>query len=55
MKAEILFSEVCNLYGDLQNIYYKSETTLPYKAELEQENGFLLGGDTNDIAVENGL
>ena len=22
MKAEILFSEVCNLYGDLQNIYY---------------------------------
>ena len=22
MKAEILFPEVCNLYGDLQNIYY---------------------------------
>ena len=29
----------------LDNIYYKSETTLPYKAELGQENGFLLGGD----------
>lgn len=45
-----------NVMGDeIQNIYYKSETTLPYKAELEQENCFLLGGDTNDIAVENGL
>lgn len=45
-----------NVMGnEIQNIYYKSETTLPYKAELEQENCFLLGGDTNDIAVENGL
>ena len=45
-----------NVMGnEIQNIYYKSETTLPYKAELEQENCFLLGGDTNDIAVEKGL
>lgn len=45
-----------NVMGnEIRNIYYKSETTLPYKAELEQENCFLLGGDTNDIAVENGL
>lgn len=42
--------------GDsLQSIFYKSETTLPFKAELGQENGFLLGGDTNDVAMENGL
>ncbi len=40
---------------DIQNIYYKSETTLPYKADIEQENGFLLGGDANDIAIENGM
>lgn len=40
---------------ELENIFYKSETTLPFKAELGQENGFLLGGDTNDIAIENGL
>lgn len=39
----------------LQNIFYKSETTLPFKAELGQENGFLLGGNTDDIAIENGL
>lgn len=43
------------LGDEIENIYYKSETTLPYKAELGQENGFLLGGDTNDIAIENGL
>ncbi len=42
--------------GDkIENIFYKSETTLPYKAELGQENGFLIGGGADDIAVENGL
>ena len=39
----------------LQNIYYKSETTLPYKADLGQENGFILGQTPEDIATENGL
>ena len=40
----------------IQNIYYKSETTLPYKADLEStENGFLLGGSTENVAMENGL
>lgn len=44
------------LVGDaLQNIYYKSETTLPYKADLNSENGYLLGQDVDDIALENGL
>lgn len=43
--------------GDtVRNIYYKSETTLPYKADLEStENGFLLGGSTENVAMENGL
>ena len=40
---------------ELQNIYYKSETTLPYKADLNSENGYLLGQDVDDIALENGL
>ena len=39
----------------LENIFYKSETTLPFKAELGQENGFLLGGSPENVAVENGL
>ena len=41
MKVEILFPEVCNLYGDLQNVYYLrrccpavsyTHLTLPTKA-----------------------
>lgn len=37
------------------SIYYKSETTLPFKADLHQENGFLLGESVKNIALENGL
>lgn len=39
----------------MKHVYYKSETTLPFKAELEQENDFIHGGTDNDIAIENGL
>lgn len=43
--------------GDkLKNVYYKSETTLPYKANLGAENEYLYKGDSvNEIALENGL
>ena len=41
--------------GVVENIFYKSETTLPFKAELDSENGFLMGGSTEDVAMENGL
>lgn len=41
--------------GLIENIYYKSETTLPFKAELGQENGFIFGGSKEDVALENGL
>lgn len=44
------------IIGDtLQNIYYKSEATLPYKANLGSEDGYLFGGEVEDIATENGL
>ncbi len=39
----------------LENIYYKSETTLPFKADLDNESGYLLGNEAEDIAMENGL
>lgn len=41
--------------GAVENIYYKSETTLPYKANIGPENGFIRGGSPENIAVENGL
>lgn len=45
-----------NVMGDaLQNIYYKSETTLPLKAELKEESYFLLGNTQENIATEYGL
>ena len=37
------------------NVYYKSDTTLPHKAALGQENVFLVGGDERNTAIENGL
>lgn len=41
--------------GRVENVFYKSETTLPFKAELGQENGFLYGSTDDNTAVENGL
>ena len=42
--------------GDVvRNIYYKSETTLPFKADLGPENGFIKGGSSENIAMEYGL
>lgn len=50
--------------GRIENIYYKSETTLPFKADIGQneaeeadglKNGFLYGGSDENTAIENGL
>jgi len=41
---------------NLKHIYYKSEGTLPFKADLGAQDGYLWGGEDNDaIALENGL
>ena len=36
----------------IDNVYYKSETTLPF---MEPENGFLIGSSNDNIGIENGL
>lgn len=41
--------------GRIKNIYYKSETTLPFKADVEHENEFIYGNMVDDVTVENGL
>ena len=41
--------------GQIEAVYYKSETTLPYKADLQQENGFIIGHSDDHTALENGL
>lgn len=50
----------------IENVYYKSETTLPFKADITSaeaapdeadglKNGFLYGGSDENTAIENGL
>lgn len=65
MQAHSVGMHVCRLEiasalqkvmaGIIDNIYYKSETTLPYKANLGQEDGYIVGGGEECIALENGL
>ena len=39
----------------IKNVYYKSETTLPYKAQLDPQNDYIIGSFETNIAIENGL
>ncbi len=41
--------------ASIQNVYYKSETTLPYKAHLDPQNDYIIGSYNGDTAIENGL
>ncbi len=53
---EQLAELIVELVESVQNVYYKSDTTLPFKAELNAENGFLISTEEpNEYAIENGL
>ena len=39
----------------IKNIYYKSDTTLPYKADISKDNGYIMGGNASCISTEYGL
>ncbi len=39
----------------IANVYYKSETTLPYKARLDPQNDYIIGSFDSNIATENSL
>ena len=42
--------------GDrIKGIYYKSETTLPFKADIDRGNGYIIGGPSDDIPLEYGM
>lgn len=55
MRNDLARELMAVMGGRIDNIYYKSETTLPFKAELGQEDGFICGGSADNVAVENGL
>lgn len=55
---EMIVSAMRSVIGEeqLQSVYYKSEGTLPYKANLNPKDGYIYGGENNDaVSVENGL
>lgn len=63
-RKEIAEALKCVMGIRIENIYYKSETTLPFKADIGQneaeeadglKNGFLYGGSDENTAIENGL
>ena len=54
-RKEIAAALVKVMGDRIENVFYKSETTLPFKAELGQENGFIIGGSDDNTALENGL
>ena len=53
---EILAKAIVANVPEVKNVYYKSETTLPFKAAIEPEDGYLIGKETAELtALENGL
>ena len=39
----------------IENVYYKSETTLPFKARLDPQHDYIIGAFSTSEAMENGL
>lgn len=53
---DIIANALVNLPdAGIKNVYYKSETTLPFKAQLDPHNDYIIGKYSTNIAVENGL
>ncbi|MGM9778159.1 MAG: class I SAM-dependent rRNA methyltransferase [Prevotella sp.] len=56
LERKRIAAQVIQVMGErVKHVYYKSETTLPFKADLGQEDGFIIGGSNDNVAVENGL
>ena len=56
LQRETIARALVEIMGNkITAIYDKSEATLPYKAAIEPENGYLYGKTENFIAQENGL
>jgi 23S rRNA (cytosine1962-C5)-methyltransferase len=53
---EILAKAIVANVPEVKNVYYKSETTLPFKAAITPEDGYLIGKESPSLtAIENGL
>lgn len=54
VRKEIAKALVDVMESRISNVYYKSETTLPFMDATDM-NGFIYGGRDNNVALENGL
>jgi 23S rRNA (cytosine1962-C5)-methyltransferase len=53
---ETLAKAIVTNVPEVKNVYYKSENTLPFKADITPEDGYLIGKETADLtAIENSL
>ncbi len=53
---DVLAKSIVRNISEVKNVYYKSETTLPFKAAINPEDGYLIGKESTDLnAIENGL
>ena len=55
LVRNVLAETIVKKVDGVKNVFYKSETTLPYKAGIESEDGYLIGKNSSEIAIENGL
>jgi 23S rRNA (cytosine1962-C5)-methyltransferase len=51
MLAEIIVEEI----AEVKNVYYKSEQTLSFKAQIETQDEYLIGSKSDCLAVENDI
>jgi 23S rRNA (cytosine1962-C5)-methyltransferase len=55
MRME-LANAIVQVIPQIKNVFYKSESTLPFKAPIAPEDGYLIGSDTKSYsALENNL
>ena len=56
-KRQLIAETVQAVVPGVRHIYYKSESTLPYKAPIDPQDGYLIGGpaDGEHLALESGL
>ena len=55
IRTELASAIVEVLSPEIENVYYKSETTLPFKANLNPKDEYLTGKENQCTAIENGL
>lgn len=48
-----LAKAIATIIPKVQNVYYKSETTLPFKADISPEDGYLTGKESDVNVLEN--